>query len=767
MSNLFRLVVFLSAFLLFQVQLIVAKHLLPWFGGAPAVWTTSQMFFQLLLLGGYTYAHVLANSGEPRWQFRIHLTVLVAAIVAVLVPAVWGADPLLAPQWMRPEGAENPVWQLLLALTASVGLPFFAVATTGPLLQRWHSRQTASLGRTYRLYALSNAGSLLGLLSYPFGVEPVLDLPRQAWLWAVLFAVFAIGCSVIAWHSARYVDGAGADSASLTAASPDGPESHAGLDRIAIWLLLTFMSSVMFLATTNQLSQDVAAVPFLWVFPLAIYLLTFIICFDRPEWYSRRWSMASAAFSSIAIIPTVTTGLRVPLQVCAYGAFLFSVCMLYHGELVRQRPGSRQLTLFYLVIAIGGMLGGTFISILAPAVLPDLWEFQAAIVAGWIVIGVAWWIDRDSPLHVGDRWLFAVVATIGSWLVIRYILERSRFGRIESVVQYGWELTLIGGTAITACACAVLWKSRLARMSMWPQLLLLMLVLSSGFFLLQRIERTRSGLLYAARNFYGVVRVVSNDVSGGEVRQLLHGTTTHGVQVDTPRLRSTTTAYYSRSSGIAIAAALLRSRHQASDGPEGLHFGIVGMGIGTMSGFARAGDRVRYYEINPVVIELVEGPRSYFTFVTDSAADTTTVLGDARLSLERELAERGSEQFDLLVMDAFSSDSVPVHLVTTEAFRLYSEHLKGADSILAVNVTNRYLDLEPVMAVHVRELGFRAVRVDTKGDPPVAMESSWILMTRDGQLVSDRAIAAAGGRSLGDEAVRFTDKYSNLFRVLK
>jgi hypothetical protein len=227
-----------------------------------------------------------------------------------------------------------------------------------------------------------------------------------------------------------------------------------------------------------------------------------------------------------------------------------------------------------------------------------------------------------------------------------------------------------------------------------------------------------------------------------------------------------TTAYYSRSSGVAVAAALLRTRHQASEGPQGLHFGIVGMGIGTMSGFARPGDRVRYYEINPMVIEVVEGPQSYFTFVKNSAADTTTVLGDARLSLERELAERGSQHFDLLVMDAFSSDSVPVHLVTTEAFRLYSDHLKGADSILAVNVTNRYLDLEPVVAAHARELEFRAVRVDTKGDPPVAMESSWILMTRDGPL-SDRALAAAGGRSLGDEAVRFTDKYSNLFRVLK
>jgi hypothetical protein len=765
----FAFVVFLSAFLLFQVQLIAAKHLLPWFGGTPAVWTTSQMFFQLLLLGGYAYAHLLTNTWGRWRQFQIHLAVLVAAIVALFALPLWGADPLLAPSWLKPEGTESPVLLLLLSLMVSVGLPFFAVSTTGPLLQQWHSRQSASLSRTYRLYALSNAGSFLGLLSYPFGVERVLDLPQQGWLWAALFAVFAIGCGVVAWRAA-YSEAPVDAQPRLAEGTPaaDDAESRADAHHVGSWLLLTFMSSVMFLATTNQLSQDVAAVPFLWVLPLAIYLLTFIICFDRPEWYSRRWGTVAAAVSSIAILPSVTMGLGVLAQVCGYGAFLFSICMLYHGELVRLRPGPRQLTLFYLIVAFGGALGGTFVSIAAPLWFPDLWEFQAAVVVGWIVIGLVWLADRNSPFYTGDRWLFSATVTLGSWFAIGYLVERTRVGRVDWIAEHGWTLILVGGATVATCVCAAVWRSRLGRSSLWPQLLVLLLLLSSSFLLLQRIEKTRNGLLFAARNFYGVIRVTSDEVSRGELRQLFHGTTTHGVQVNIPGLRSKPTAYYSPSSGIAVAVTMLTGgRDYGSGGAEGLHFGIVGMGIGTMSAFARAGDRVRYYEINPKVIDVAEGSQPYFTYVKESTAEVATVLGDARLSLERELAETGSQRFDLLVMDAFSGDSVPMHLITEEAFRVYTTHLKRDESILAVNVTNRYLDLEPVVTANAQELGFYAVRVDTKGDPPVVLESSWILLTRNLQVVTNSAIVSAGGRLLGGRVVRFTDKYSNLFRVLK
>jgi hypothetical protein len=359
------------------------------------------------------------------------------------------------------------------------------------------------------------------------------------------------------------------------------------------------------------------------------------------------------------------------------------------------------------------------------------------------------------------------VVTIGLWLAIRYPIERTRVGQIEWLASQGWTVSFAAAGVLAAAICVTLWKSRVARSSVWPQLTVVLLILLFGWFLLQRVGTTRTGVLYAARNFYGVIRVVQVNREGARARQLMHGTTTHGVQVEGPRHRAMPTAYYSPSSGISLAATRLVRRNDILGQVSGVHFGIVGMGIGTMSAFAQAGDRVRYYEINPEVIDVAHGQSPYFTFVKDSAAQVTVVAGDARLSLERELAGAEPQRFDLLVMDAFASDSVPVHLVTVEAFRLYEAHLKAADSILAVNVTNRYIDLEPVIAANARELGFQAIRVDGLGDPPVPMESSWILMSRSPRLVQDPAITLSNGRPLRAAAVRFTDNYSNLFRVLK
>jgi hypothetical protein len=769
----FGLVIFLSAFLLFQVQLIVAKHLLPWFGGTPAVWTTSQMFFQVLLLGGYSYAHLLTKVRGTRRQSQIHLALLLTAVASVIALTVWTGTPILAPASMKPQGDENPVLLLLVTLMLCVGLPFFIVSTTGPLLQRWHARQ-ASLTRTYRLYALSNVGSLLGLVSYPFGIERMLDLPQQAWLWAGLFALFAAGCGAIAWRAAQHPEAStthgGASDVTLGGNyTSEVPTEKAGPTRLVLWLLLAFTASVMFLATTNQLSQDVAAVPFLWALPLAIYLLTFILCFDRPDWYSRRWMLVVAALAGIAVLPTIVAAPPVPYQIAAHGFFLFSFCMLCHGELVRLRPGVEQLTLFYLLIALGGALGGIFVSLIAPVVFSDFWEFQLAIVTGWIVIGWAWSIDKSSPFHEGDRWLFAALVTISLWLALRFVIERTQFAHLEWLARNGWTVTFVGGAALSTAICAALWKSRVARSSIWPQLTVLLLVTLFGLLLAQRVGSSGEGVLYAVRNFYGVVRVVTVDAGGAQALKLMHGTTTHGVQLDDLGQRSAPTAYYARSSGISLAATrLVRAGDSASsETREGVHFGIVGMGIGTMSAFARAGDRVRYYEINPEVIDIAYGRLPYFTFVRDSAAQVTIVSGDARLALERELSAREPQRFDLLVMDAFSSDSVPVHLVTEEAFRVYAAHLKGDDSILAVNVSNRHIDLEPVVAANAKELGFHGIRVDSRGDPPVVAESSWILLSRDASVLADPPATHYRTRPIRPELVRFTDRYSNLFRLLK
>ena len=311
---------------------------------------------------------------------------------------------------MKPLGAESPVSLLLLILLVSVGLPFFAVSTTAPLLQRWHSRQSSSLEGTYRLYALSNAASFLALLSYPFGIERLLDLPQQARVWTAMFALFAVGCGVIAWRCARQSETA--EMADDLRASSDSVASNVVRPaNLTLWILLSFVGAATYLATTNQLTQDVAAVPLLWVLPLAIYLLSFVLCFDRPQWYSRRWTLIVAGVTSGVVM---FTQLSIQLRVLTSCAFLFAFCVLCQGELERLKPGSRRLTLFYLLIAFGGALGGTFVGIGAPLLFRDLWEFQIVVVAGWFAVAFAWWLDRTSPFHTGDRWLFAWLVAVGT-----------------------------------------------------------------------------------------------------------------------------------------------------------------------------------------------------------------------------------------------------------------------------------------------------------------------------------------------------------------
>lgn len=763
-------VVFLSAFLLFQVQLIVSKHLLPWFGGTPAVWTTSQMFFQFVLLVGYAYAHRLTRAVSPARQGRLHAAILISALGAVVALAFWAGTPLLVPASMTPTGAEHPSLHLLVILIVSVGLPFFVLSTTAPLLQQWHSRQGATLQGTYRLYALSNVGSFLGLFSYSLVVERLLELTQQAWVWTLLFVLFVAGTAVAARRASRSSAMAPApvprDESPVEAVDGATPVSAS---RIGLWLFLSVTGSVVFLATTNQLTQDVAAVPFLWALPLGIYLLTFIICFDRPHWYSRRWMPVAAAIGCIAMLPTVTPSLPVAYQIAAYCFFLFTFCMLCHGELVRLRPGAGHLTLFYLLVALGGALGGIFVGIVAPAAFPDFWEFPLAMLMGWLALSITWAIDRQSPFHTGDRGVFAAVVAVGLMLAVRYPIERTGLGRVDVIAAHGWMVTFAGGLALAAGACAVLWRSRIARSSFWPQAMVVLLVLLSSALLWQRVGASRVGVLYGGRNFYGVVRVESSTSGGAEFRQLKHGTTTHGVQVEVFGQRLAPTAYYSPSSGIALASTrvLRRIPNGTADRHDGVHFGVLGMGVGTMAAFASTGDRIRFYEINPQVIALAHGPGSYFSFVKDTRSEVTIVEGDARLLLERELQDTGSQRFDLLAMDAFSSDSIPVHLVTAEAFRLYAAHLAGDEAILAVNVTNRYLDLEPVVAAGARDLGFDGVRVDSAGNAPAVTASSWILLTRHPAVLARLHSELPGARPLRPDAVRFTDRYSNLFRVLK
>jgi hypothetical protein len=772
----FGLTIFLSAFLLFQVQLIVAKHLLPWFGGAPAVWTTCQLFFQIALLAGYAYAHRLAGARSLRRQGRIHLTLMGAAIVAVAALALWSGTPLLAPEALRPNGTEQPAAWLLLVLLSTVGLPFFLLSTTGPLLQYWHSHTTDSLQRTYRLYALSNAGSLLGLLTYPFGIERLWDLQGQAQIWSVLFVVFTLACGIVAWR----VMGLGTTTAPANDLLPpdSGPASEdlaavPGRLRPWLWFLLSFSSSAMFLSTTNQLTIEVAAVPFLWVLPLAIYLLTFILCFDHPRWYSTRWYWILTAGATILIlaVSALSSALAIYEQVIAYGVFLGLFCMVCHGELAKLRPGAAKLTKFYLLIAMGGATGGAFVGLGAPALFAGVWEFHVAVLVGWGVLALLGLADRKSVLHVGDRCQFALLMIPASIVALHFIIIWGKLSRTPWVIRYDWLVPVVGGVVLGAVISVALWPTRLAVSVVWPRLMVLSILLLGGQTLYARVQRSDVGSVFASRNFYGVVRVLvgRESATGPRIRQLLDGNTIHGVQVVDRNMSMVPTAYYSPSSGIAVASRhLVRAGgHQGNGENNGVHFGVLGMGAGTMAAFAQAGDRVRFYEFNPTITQIAVGPKAQFTFVGEGAGDVVVVEGDGRLSLEKELREGSPQQFDLLAMDAFSGDAVPVHLLTEEAFRVYAAHLRGENSILAINITNRHLDLEPVVAANARRLGFHGVRIDTKGDLPVRELSSWILLTRNAKLLENPKVVAASARPLRAREVSFTDRYSNLFRVLK
>lgn len=773
---LFGLTIFLSAFLLFQVQLIVAKHLLPWFGGAPSVWTTCQLFFQVALLGGYAYAHLLTGFRSLRHQGRIHLTLLFTALLSMAAFTVWSGSPLLAPEALKPNGSAKPAMWLLLILAVTVGLPFFLLSATGPLLQRWHSHSTDSLQRTYRLYALSNAGSLLGLLSYPFGLERLLDLPHQADTWTALFVVFVTTCAVVTWRSTRR-DGATKSTGDVTRMVIDSAADSATAiperRRPLLWFLLSFSSSAMFLSTTNQLTIEVASIPFLWVLPLAIYLLTFIACFDHPRWYVPRGYWIVTAVVTMAILPVTLLGSNLPIhyQVFAFGLFLALFCMMCHGELVRLRPGSSKLTQFYLLIAIGGAAGGAFVSLAAPAWFPDIWEFNVTVLLGWAIFGAIALFDRASHTHTGNRWQFGLAMILICMVSIYFFIELGNLQRTALVVRYDWRVPLVGGLLLAVVPCVILWRTSLARDVIWNWVVMVCVMLVAGKVLLERVQRSVSGNVLAERNFYGVLRLYEMKPSpfSSRIRYLVDGNTTHGVQLVDREYAMVPTAYYSPSSGIAIAARyLLREAEAVNESAfRNLHLGVLGMGAGTMAAFAEEGDRVRFYEFNPAVVDIAASPSAHFTFVRDSKGKVSVVTGDGRLSLERELREKAAQQFDLLAMDAFSSDAVPVHLLTEEAFEIYAAHLRGPDSILAVNITNRHLDLEPVVAASARRLGLQGIRVDSKGDPPVREQSSWILLARNHGILEHAALQSVKSRPLRDREVLFTDRYSNLFRVLK
>lgn len=701
---LIALSLFLSSFLLFLVQPLIGKYILPWFGSSPAVWSASLLFFQVLLTGGYAYAYMLTGWLAPRRQTWVHWFFLGVSVLPLLLGAIfWNAPVLPGPAW-RPNDVDYPIWDVIKVLLVAVGIPYFLLSTNSTLLQAWFS--VLHPGHSpYRLYALSNLGSLLGLLCYPFLFEPLLSLPTQACWWTLGYGFYFLSACVLTW---RYMRSASAAPAQAISAFPSIPPAE--MDPAAprwhirlLWVLLPAISSLLLLATTNQITQEIAVIPFLWILPLMLYLLSFILCFESDRWYGRGRFTLVLFLAAAAYGLTLSGGALVELkiQITAYCLLFFVCCMICHGELARLRPPPRNLTSFYLTVSVGGALGGLFVNLAAPLLFTYYWE-----------------------LPVGLALCLAV------YLVMTLFLPQNRRRIATGRMAFAQAVALI---------------------------LVVFQVVRYG----QAIE---GDFQWLGRNFYGVLRVKQFSLSkaGDQAYELMHGITLHGLQFIDPSKNTLPTSYYWEGSGVGLSY----THHPNRD--YGLKVGVIGLGVGTLAVYGRAGDTIRFYEINPLVAELAQGEGGYFTYLQDSAAQIEIILGDGRLSLERDLEQSGSQGFDLLVLDAFNSDSVPIHLLTRQAFTLYLQHLKP-DGILAVHVSNRILDLEKVVYSMADEFGLQMIPVLAGKDEPGLSTSRWDLLTTNQVFLDD--VVKLGYAARTDAAEQhmqiWTDDYSNLFQILR
>lgn len=678
---LFPLTILISAALLFMVQPMLAKQLLPYFGGGAAVWTACMLFFQSLLLAGYGYAHLLSRYLQPKQQRLVHSSLLLLALFSL--PLMWHAA-------ISPDIAGSPLIAILLLLTLLVGLPYVLLSATGPLLQHWFASRFP-LRSPYRLYALSNAGSLGGLLAYPFLMEPLLSLSEQRHYWVIGFVSFTLCCLLLMWRELGHL------SAAIRATRARVNRRYA-----LRWLLLSACGVVLLLAVTQQLTQNVPPVPFLWVLPLCLYLVSFIVVFNKPAWYQRGFWLYLFCLSMVFGLLLFYLGRQFDLisQLLLYLTILFSGCMLCHGELARLKPEPRYLTGFYLLLAAGGVLGSATVNLLAPLLFSQYWEFLLVLLAIYLLV--------LSPANVMKTQWHKVVWRSGALLFCL------------SIVGFEWQLGQHN--------------------------------------------------VYSERNFYGslVVRdlTITDQAADKHIqRQLIDGTTSHGAQYLKPPLSKTAQSYYRSGTGAALAmqyflpSALTRSINQLQQ----RNFGLVGLGAGALAVYGNAGDSMRFYELNPAVIKVAT---EYFSYLHDSAATVEIIAGDARLTLAKEL-QQGSGQYDVLVLDAFSSDSIPQHLLTIEAMQLYWQHLQS-DGVLAVHVSNNYLDLTSLLRNQAAKLGVQAYFIANKaqGINPAA---EWVLMTNNQRFVNQAVMqqAVSPWPAPLDPRIHWTDQRSNLLQMLK
>jgi len=653
--------VLLSAFLLFLIQPMVAKVILPWFGGSAAVWIMCLVFFQTVLLLGYLYAYGVTRWLRPRAQSTLHLALL--AVSLTLLP--------IAP--VKPIGDADPSMRILALLTLSIGLPYFLLSSTSPLLQAWYANQSRDRegALPYRLFAFSNAASLLALLAYPILVEPNAATHAQTIAWSAAYALFAILCGATAWQSRT---------STTTPLQPDSEPSPKARSQV-LWLLFSACGSMVLLSITNHLTQNIAAVPFLWILPLTLYLITFILAFSQRIWIPRALilRLLAVALGSVGYL-LYETGLAHPLQLAMplFCFVLFSACLFCHSELNRTKPAAGQLTLFYMLVSLGGATGAIFVGLLAPRLFTGTYELPIALLFTALLACVSTWHDG--------------------------------------------------------------WSSRL----LW---VVLAIAMAKGVG--TEVRQTQVGSIVMMRSFYGSLRVMHSGTAEKQLRTLYHGTITHGSQFLFPPRRLRATTYYGRESGAATALLF------CCEGPK--RVGVIGLGAGSLAAYGRRGDIFRFYEINPQVQQIAQ---SVFTYLKESSAKTEVALGDARLCLENESPQR----FSVLLIDAFSGDAVPVHLLTREAMALYLKHLQP-NGILAFHVSNSYLNLAPVVRQLADVYGKKSALLSNKSDTDEdETAADWVLVADEATL---KRLPQGKPIKERPDLRLWTDDYSSLTQVLK
>ena len=668
----YGLTIFLSAFLLFQVQPLIGKMILPWFGGSAAVWTTCMLFFQLVLLLGYFYSHWVVRYLTPSRQSMVHGALLLISLLLIPISPSLGWKPL---------GDENPTLRILGLLTVSIGLPYFVLSTTGPLLQAWFARERSGLV-PYRLFALSNFGSMLALLAYPVAVEPVFPTLWQSYLWSGLFLCFVVACGLLAWR--------GRKGEALVFASHDGGAAPTWRNKL-LWAALAACPSILMVADTSFLTTNIAPIPMIWVAPLALYLLSFILSYERRGWYRRTvfLPLFVVGLSALAYLPTMGLNeLSIYVSMAINLSAFFVACMVCHGELSHLQPHPSHLTGYYLMLSVGGVVGGFFVGVIAP-----------------------YWFNSNYELSIGIL-LAGLVAALA-------VLPDMKYSRPA------WRRLTLVFAAVFLLALA------------WIRI-------DDHLYDTQGAEVT-------ARNFYGTLQVFNNSERGS--RTMLHGQITHGRQFTAPDKLDLPTTYYSPDGGVGKALQV-----KAEQGP--LRVGVIGLGVGTLVAYGRKGDYFRLYEIDPLVVAIAY---DNFSFLSRTPAATEIVLGDARLQLERE----PDQKFDVLVVDAFSGDSVPIHLLTLEAFAQYFRHL-NSDGVLAVHITNRFLDLRPVVKTAASQFGKDVRLVDSVGIPEkLVLRSRWALIGGDAAFFQHRAFGAATTVDTPSGFKPWKDDYSSIFSVLQ